>query len=91
MEEMFEMHQIEPKVGTQLSGNESIKQAVEAGLGLALVSFHTVDLELKANRLVTLDIEHFPIVKKWHIGHRSGKHLSATAQAFWDFVLEESA
>ena len=91
MEEMFKEHKIEPKIGTQLSGNESIKQAVEAGLGLALVSFHTVDLELKANRLTTLDVQHFPILKKWHIGHRSGKHLSATAQAFWDFVIEESA
>ncbi len=91
MEAMFEEYDIKPKVGTQLSGNESIKQAVEAGLGLGLVSFHTVDLELKANRLTTLDVEHFPIVKKWHIGHRSGKQLSATAKAFWDFVLAESA
>ncbi len=90
MEEVFEKYHVKPSVSTQLSGNESIKQAVEAGLGLALVSFHTVDLELKANRLTTLDIQHFPILKKWHIGHRSGKHLSATAQAFWDFVLEES-
>lgn len=90
MEEVFEKHHVKPSVSTQLSGNESIKQAVEAGLGLALVSFHTVDLELKANRLTTLDIQHFPILKKWHIGHRSGKHLSATARAFWDFVLEES-
>jgi DNA-binding transcriptional LysR family regulator len=91
MEEIFEEHQIKPRVSTQLSGNESIKQAVEAGLGLALVSFHTVDLELQAGRLTTLDVVHFPILKKWHIGHRSGKHLSATAQAFWDFVLAESA
>jgi len=91
MEEMFKQYRVEPQIGTQLSGNESIKQAVEAGLGLALVSFHTVDLELKAKRLTTLDVQHFPILKKWHIGHRSGKHLSATAQAFWDFVLEESS
>lgn len=90
MESMFDKYNIKPNTSTQLSGNESIKQAVEAGLGLALVSFHTVDLELKANRLTTLDVDHFPILKKWHIGHRSGKQLSATAQAFWDFVLAES-
>ncbi len=90
METMFNEYSIYPKVSTQLSGNEAIKQAVEAGLGLALVSFHTVDLELKAKRLVTLDVEHFPIKKNWHIGHRSGKKLSATAQAFWDFVIAES-
>lgn len=90
MEAMFDEHNIQPNASTQLSGNESIKQAVEAGLGLALVSFHTVDLELKAGRLTTLDVKHFPILKKWHIGHRSGKNLSATAQAFWDFVLMES-
>lgn len=90
METLFDQYDIRPNVSTQLSGNEAIKQAVEAGLGLALVSFHTVDLELKAGRLVTLDVEHFPIAKKWHIGHRSGKKLSATAQAFWNFVLAES-
>ncbi len=90
MEEVFAKYSIKPNISTQLSGNESIKQAVEAGLGLALVSFHTVDLELKANRLITLDVEHFPIIKQWHMGHRSGKQLSATAQAFWDFVISES-
>ncbi|MFT5260851.1 MAG: DNA-binding transcriptional LysR family regulator [Cryomorphaceae bacterium] len=90
METMFNEYDIHPHVSTQLSGNEAIKQAVEAGLGLALVSFHTVDLELKAGRVVTLDVEHFPIAKNWHIGHRSGKKLSATAEAFWHFVLEES-
>ena len=90
MESMFKKYSIEPNVSTQLSGNESIKQAVEAGLGLALVSFHTVDLELKANRLATLDVQHFPILKKWHIGRRSGKQLSATAHVFWEFVLAES-
>ncbi len=90
MEDMFRKHGISPNSSTQLSGNEAIKQAVEAGLGLALVSFHTVDLELKAERIAMLDIKHFPIMKKWHIGHRSGKQLSATAQAFWDFVITES-
>ncbi len=90
MEDMFSSHEITPTMGTQLSGNESIKQAVEAGLGLGLVSYHTVDLELKAKRLTTLDVDHFPIVKQWHIGHRVGKQLSPTASAFWDFVIAES-
>lgn len=90
MEEMFKQHDISPHSSTQLSGNEAIKQAVEAGLGLALVSYHTVDLELKAERLITLDVVNFPIIKQWHIGHRVGKKLSPTAQAFWEFVLAES-
>lgn len=90
MEDMFNQHNLSPHSGTQLSGNESIKQAVEAGLGLGLVSYHTVDLELKANRLITLDVAHFPIIKQWHIGHRIGKKLTPTASAFWDFVIAES-
>lgn len=30
-----------------MTSNEAIKQAVEAGLGLAIVSIHTLELELK--------------------------------------------
>ena len=44
----------------EMSSNEAIKQAVEAGLGLGILSLHTLELELAIRRLVTLDVESFP-------------------------------
>lgn len=73
----------------EMSGNEAIKHAVMAGLGLGIVSMHTLEMEFKLRRLVTLDVEGFPIVKDWYIVHREGKRFSAAAQAFKEFVLQE--
>ncbi len=89
MRRVFDEYGVTPKPGIQLSSNETIKQSVEAGLGLAVVSTHTVELELNAGRLVSLDVEHFPIMRKWYVAYRKGKHLSTTAKVFLEFVLSE--
>ena len=91
MERFFEEHGIDRATGMELTPNEAIKQAVEAGLGLGIVSIHTLELELEAGRLVVLDVEHFPILRHWYVVHREGKRLSPVAQAFRDFVLGEAA
>lgn len=80
---------VEPVSRTEMTSNEAIKQAVEAGLGVAVVSLHTVELEMVVGRLTQLKVYGFPIQRKWYVAHRTGKHLSATAQAFRDFVLAE--
>jgi len=82
MRRVFDQYGVTPRPGIQLSSNETIKQSVEAGLGLAVVSAHTVELELNAGRLVSLDVEHFPIMRKWYVAYRKGKRLSTTAQVF---------
>ena len=87
MERFFVEQDFSYKKGMELMGNEAVKQGVEAGLGLALVSVHTVEQELVLNRLVTLDVEGLPIMRRWYVAHRRGKRLSATAQAFREFVL----
>ena len=58
-------------------------------MGLAVVSSHTVDLELEAGRLIALNVEHFPIMRKWYVVYRRGKRLSVTAKVFLDFVLSQ--
>ncbi len=75
----------------EMSRNEAIKHAVMAGLGLGIVSIHTLEMELALGRLVVLNVEGFPILKDWYIVHRSGKRFSAAAQAFKEFVLHEGA
>jgi DNA-binding transcriptional LysR family regulator len=74
----------------EMSSNEAIKQAVQAGLGLGVLSLHTLELELMLKRLVILDVENFPIMRHWYIVHRQGKRFSAVAEAFEQFVLTES-
>ena len=40
----------------EVSSNETIKQAVMAGMGLSFISMHTVMLELATGKLVTLNV-----------------------------------
>jgi DNA-binding transcriptional LysR family regulator len=69
-----------------MSSNEAIKQAVEAGLGVAIVSRHTISLELEAGRLVELPVRGFPLVRQWYIVRPSARRYSLAARAFSDFV-----
>lgn len=87
LERFFQEQGLDLISGMELNGGEAIKQAVRAGLGLAVVSAHTIELELETGRLVTLDVEGFPLLKKWFMVHRRGKRLSPSAQAFHDFLL----
>ena len=89
-ERVFEDVGVQLKSGMEMSSNEAIKQAVQAGLGLGVLSIHTLEVELMLERLVVLDVEDFPIIRHWYIVHRRGKRFSAVAQAFRDFVLTES-
>ncbi len=74
----------------EMSRNEAIKHAVMAGLGLGIVSLHTLEFELKLKKLAILSVEGFPIMKEWYLVTRSGKRMSPIAQAFHDFVLNET-
>lgn len=89
VERFFMDKEISPVSQTVMTSNEAIKQTVEAGLGVAIVSIHTVELELAVGRLARLNVQGFPINRKWYVAHRTGKQLSATARAFREFVLEE--
>lgn len=91
MEDIFASHGMSFATGMEMSSNESIKQAVQAGLGLGILSLHTVALELETRRLEVLPVEGFPVVRQWHIAHRTGKRLPAVAEKFRQFVLGHAA
>jgi DNA-binding transcriptional LysR family regulator len=90
MERFFKEHSVEFTAGMEMTSNQAIKHAVEAGLGLGIVSIHTLELELEAGRLIILDVEDFPILRHWYVVHRKGKRLSPVAEAFKEFVLTEA-
>lgn len=90
MERFFELRAVKLTTSMELTSNEAIKQAVQAGLGLGIVSVHTLELELETERLVVLDVEGFPIARHWYVVFRKGKRLSPIATAFKDFVLADA-
>ena len=90
MERFFAERGFVPAATIEMSSNEAIKQSVEAGLGLGVVSRHTIELELEAGLLRVLDVTHFPIRRRWYVVHRVEKRLSAAALAFRQFVLEKA-
>lgn len=90
IERHFAQAGIEYSAGCEFNTNEAIKLAVQAGLGLALISQQTIELELETNRLVTLPVEGFPIVRRWYAVHRYDKRLSAAATAFLALLVAES-
>jgi DNA-binding transcriptional LysR family regulator len=89
MEQFFAEHQLAPPVIMEMSGNETIKQAVLADMGLAFLSLHTVAQELARRELRVLDIEGLPLMRRWHIVSQQARTLSPAAAAFRSFVLEE--
>lgn len=90
MERFFAEQGVQLSTGMEMSSNEAIKQAVQAGLGLGIVSIHTLELELETRRLQVLDVESFPILRHWYVVHRQGKRLSPVAQIFKEFVIKEA-
>ncbi len=89
MERFFKESGMAIRHGMQMTRNEAVKQAVRSGLGLSVVSLHTIELELETRRLVVLDVQGFPLDRQWYLVYRSGKRLSPAAGAFRDFVLQE--
>ena len=74
----------------ELGSSEALKQAVMAGLGIAALSIHSVQLELEVKKLTILDIQGFPLKRRWYAVHLKGRKLSLVARTFLDYILEES-
>lgn len=77
------------RLGIDAGSNETLKQAVMAGLGIALLSGHTVSAELRSGRLVLLDVQGLPIRRDWYVVRRSDKVLGPASEAFWAYLVEE--
>jgi LysR family transcriptional regulator, low CO2-responsive transcriptional regulator len=90
MEAFFAEHRLEPRIAMEMTSNETIKQAVMAGMGISFLSLHTIGFELKAGLIAVADIEGLPLLKRWYIVNTLAKTLSPAAEAFRYFVLEEA-
>jgi DNA-binding transcriptional LysR family regulator len=71
------------------SSNETIKQSVIAGIGLALISQHTISLELSLRFLTTLPVAGFPLMRSWFVAHRKTLPLLPIQARLRDFLIEQ--
>lgn len=78
-------------LGTEMGSNETIKQAVMAGLGIAFISAHTIEQELQLGRLVILDVIGMPIRRQWFSVGRSDRTQSPVMRIFRDFLVREGS
>ncbi len=83
---LFSARGLMPMVRMELGSNEAIKHAVVGGLGVAILSLHTLVLEGAEGPLDVLDVEGFPIERKWYLVHPKDKELSPITSAFLDFA-----
>lgn len=85
-QKLMEETGFDPRLGMEMGSNETIKQAVIAGLGIAVISAHTIGAEVADGRLAVLDIETLPVMRKWFLVKRSDKRLLPAAEAIWTFL-----
>ena len=70
---------------------QAIKQAIAGGLGISVLSRHTLALEAGQGPLLVLDVATFPLMRQWYVAYPAGKHLSAVAEAFLAHLLQARA
>ena len=90
VEDFFSQRNLKPRIRMELGSNEAIKQAIDAGLGISVLSRHALALEGEDGRLTVLDVKGFPIPWQWYVGHNNGKRLSVIAKTFLEFLKAES-
>jgi DNA-binding transcriptional LysR family regulator len=91
MEHVFKEHGVPIRASMEVSSNETIKQAVMAGMGISFISIHTVALELAAGKLIILNVAGLPLIRDWFVIHLRDKQLSPITAAFRSFLLENGA
>jgi DNA-binding transcriptional LysR family regulator len=89
VEKLFRDEGLDISAYIELDSAEGIKQGVIGGLGIGVLSKHSLRLELDAGELVVLDVAGFPLRRRWYVSHREGKRLSRAAQLFLQYLQEE--
>ena len=90
VEDQFDKYDIKPQTRLELSTNESIKQAILAGLGIAVLSRYTLGLDEHYSEMVELDVKDFPVERQWQFVYPVGKVLPPIAIAFLEFCRQEA-
>ena len=82
LERLLAKHRLKVNIRMELGSNEAIKQAIAGGLGVSVLSRHTLALDAAMSQIAVLDVEHFPIRGNWYVSWPKGKQLSVVARTF---------
>ena len=90
-ERLFGESGLKIKMRMELGSNEAIKQAVIGGLGVSVLSRHTLESDAPTKQFVVLDVQGFPIKRHWYFVYPAGKQLSIIARTFADHLRMASS
>ena len=90
VQQLFAKYKVNVRVRLELGSNEAIKQAVVGGLGISILSQHSLATEISMGELALLDVQGFPLQHRWYVTHLAGKQLSVVAETFLEYLLKES-
>ncbi len=85
-ERVFQQFNAPMRIRMELGRNEAIKQAVAGGLGVAVLSRSTLNLDPSGGELAVLDVEGFPIMCAWYVVRPKAKQRSVVAATFREFL-----
>jgi DNA-binding transcriptional LysR family regulator len=93
---VYVVEHIAERLSTKLVTHENVKASTRtrcpmAGIGIALISAHTIAAEAADGRLVCLDVDGLPVIRRWYVVNRSDRALSAAARAFRDFAVSQGS
>lgn len=88
-QKILDEQKLSVKVRLELGSNEAIKQAIAGGLGISVLSRHTLTIE-NTDELTVLNVEGFPIHRQWYVVYLSGKQLSVVASTFLEYLQSEA-
>ncbi len=89
VEQFFNENRLDLNVVMEMNSNEAIKQGIIGGLGISVLSLHTLSLAVAGNPLTCLNVEGFPLQRLWYAVYPKGKQMSIAAQIFLNFLLTE--
>ena len=79
---------VTPRIGMTTDSNETIKQAVMAGMGIAVISRHTIGLELALRLMRTLPVAGFPISRAWFVVRRRSMPMMPAHTHLHEFLTQ---
>ena len=88
IEQLLAKHKKKLNVKMTIESNEAIKHAVMAGLGVSILSAHSLSFGGRAG-LCELPVKELPINTHWYFVWLKAKRLSVVAETFLTYVQNE--
>ncbi len=79
---------IQRNVTMEMSSSEGIKRAVEANLGVAVLSRNVIKTEVKNGSLVALNIRDLNTKREFYIVHNKKRKFMPLMEKFYEFILK---